>query len=167
LNIRFIRRGTLRKSSERSHSSGFTQFYAAFTLLNIEPATKVGDVVRNPSMDMELNGGKSRKSLLPCRGLEHPLRARLLCLNSGPVDSVSWASTFADDSATATTSLYQAGSSIADTGTGYSLFRGPQHGSNDYWIECSCSNGALAVRSCPSLSYKCYCADKPSTPCNQ
>ncbi len=118
-------------------------------------------------MDIELNDGKSRKSLLPCLGVEHPLRARLLCLIAGLVAFVSSVSTFTDDSATASPSLFQVGSSIADTGTGYSLFRGPQHGSKDYWIECSCSNGALAVRTCPSLSYKCYCADKPSISCNQ
>ncbi|TAZ68361.1 hypothetical protein ELH72_35150 [Rhizobium ruizarguesonis] len=118
-------------------------------------------------MDIELIDGKSRKSLLPCRGVEHPLRTRLLCLIAGLVASGLSTPTFADDSATASTSLFQVGSNIAETGTGYSLFRGPQHGSKDYWIECSCSNGALAVRSCPTLSYKCYCADKPSISCNQ
>ncbi|NKK72890.1 hypothetical protein GFL49_30140 [Rhizobium leguminosarum bv. viciae] len=118
-------------------------------------------------MDIELNDNKSRRSLPPWRGIEHPLRTRLLCLIAGLLASGSSTPTFADDSSTATTSPFQVGSSIADTGTGYSLFRGPQHGSNDYWIECSCSNGALAVRSCPSLRYKCYCAAKPSISCSQ
>ncbi|MGO6819672.1 hypothetical protein [Rhizobium leguminosarum] len=118
-------------------------------------------------MDIELIDGKSRRSLLPRRGVEHPLRTRLLCLIAGLVASGLSTSTFADDSATAGTSLFQVGSSIADTGAGYSLFRGPQRGSKDYWIECACSNGALAVRLCPTLSYKCYCADKPSISCNQ
>ncbi|TAU35450.1 hypothetical protein ELI44_36680 [Rhizobium ruizarguesonis] len=118
-------------------------------------------------MDLELIDGKSRKSLLPRRGVERPLRARLLCLIAGLVASSLSTSTFANDSAAASTSLFQVGSNLADTGTGYSLFRGPQHGSKDHWIECSCSNGALEVRSCPTLSYKCYCADKPSISCNQ
>lgn len=122
---------------------------------------------REPVMNIELNDGISRKPLPPCRSVEHPLRTPLLCLIAGPVASSSSSSTFADDSSTSTTSLFTVGSSIADTGTGYSLFRGPEHGSKDYWIECSCSNGASAVRSCPFLRYKCYCADKPSISCNQ
>ncbi|MGO7286986.1 hypothetical protein ACCT25_32295 [Rhizobium ruizarguesonis] len=52
-------------------------------------------------MDIELIDGKSRKSLLPCRGVEHPLRTRLLCLIAGLVASGLSTPTFADDSAIA------------------------------------------------------------------
>lgn len=118
-------------------------------------------------MHSGLHTPNSLRGLLPRRGVKHLFRSRPIFLITGMLAPVLPTATFADGGATETTPLFQVGSRASDAGTGYSLFRGPLHGSKDYWIQCSCSSGTLAVKSCPSLSYKCFCADQPAISCNQ
>jgi len=85
------------------------------------------------------------------------------CLFSLPVLAADSSSSASSTSDNASSSSFQTGSKIANSGDGYSMYS--TFVSSKYRVECNCADFSLDTKICSSTTYQCNCTPKAVLSC--